>query len=113
MRLGEFEMDDLPIELKREIADLYLKNKKKLEDVDATALDSFASKVLEIIGRMKGQFKLPHDLEVLKESMEHLKNDSSTLKRFTPGSDDYDFARNDCKSLINSVKRWLTMEGLV
>jgi hypothetical protein len=106
-------MDDLPIELKREIADLYLKNRKKLEDVDATALESFASKVLEIISQVKGQFKLPHDLEVLKESMEHLKNDSATLKGLKPGSDDYDFARNDCKSLINSVKRWLKLEGLL
>jgi hypothetical protein len=106
-------MDDLPIELKREIADLYLKNRKKLEDVDATASESFALKVLEIIGRVKDQFKFPHDLEVLKQSMEHLKNDCSTLKRLTQGSDDYDFARNDCKSLINSVKRWLTIEGLM
>lgn len=69
--------------------------------------------MLEIIGQVKGQFKLPHDLEVLKESMEHLKNDSATLKGLKLGSDDYDFAHNDCKSLINSVKRWLTIEGLL
>ena len=106
-------MDDLPIELKREIADLYLMNRKKLEDVDAAASESFASKVLEIIGRVEGQLKFPHDLEVLKQSMEHLKNDSSTLEKLTPGSDDYDFARNDCKNLIYSVERWLTIERLI
>ena len=114
MRLGEPNMDDdVPTRLKREIADLYLKNSKKLDAVDAGALQSFALKVLEIISRMNSSFQLSHDLEVLKESMTHLKNDSLKLQKAKPNSDDYDFARNDCKSLLNSVKRWLKLEGLL
>jgi hypothetical protein len=92
---------------------LYLKHRKKLEEVDATMLESFASKVLEIIGREERRLKSSHDLEVMKKSIKHLKNDASTLKGLEPGSDDYDFSRNDCKTFINSVKRRLTIEGLL
>ncbi len=105
--------DHLPLRMKREIADLYLKNREKLEAVDAAALESFASKALEIINRTESQAKLSHDVDVLKESMAHLKNDSLKLKKAEPNSDDYDFAHNDCKNLINSVKRWLKTEGLL
>jgi hypothetical protein len=107
-------MDDVvPTRLKREIADLYLRNSKKLDAVDAEALQSFASKVLEIISRMDSKLQLSHDIEVLKESMTHLKNDSLKLQKSELDSDDYDFAHNDCKNLMNSVKRWLKLEGLL
>jgi hypothetical protein len=105
--------DDVPTRLKREIADLYLKNSKKLDAVDAEALQSFASRVLEVISRMDSRLQLSHDLEVLKESMTHLKNDSLKLEKAEPNSDDYDFAHNDCKNLLNSVKKWLKLEGLL
>ncbi len=104
---------DLPLRLKREVADLYVKNRNKLEGVDAVALESFASKVLEMVNRVEKQDSLSHDLDVLKESMAHLKNDSLKLRQAEPDSDDFDFAHNDCKNLINSVKNWLKTEGLL
>ncbi len=106
-------MDDLPTRLKREIADLYLKNRMKLDAVDAAALELFASTVLEIISRTESTPQISHDLDVLKESMKHLKNDALRLKESKPNSDDYDFAHNDCKNLMNSVKRWLRTEDLL
>ncbi len=106
-------MDDLPTRLKREIADLYLKNRMKLDAVDAAALELFASTVLEIISRTESTLQISHDLDVLKESMKHLKNDALRLKESKPNSDDYDFAHNDCKNLMNSVKRWLRTEDLL
>ena len=44
--------------------------------------------------------------------MQHLKRDAVTLRTVKPGSDDYDFAINDCKNLINSTRKWLKLEGL-
>jgi len=54
-----------------------------------------------------------HDLEVLEQSMKHLKEDSEKLKNLQPSTDDYDFTRNDCKNLLNSTKRWLKAEELI
>jgi len=44
--------------------------------------------------------------------MKHLKKDSEELKKWKPGTDDYEFAANDCKNLVNSTKKWLKMENL-
>jgi len=108
-------MATLPKELKKSIADLYLANKQSLDKLDPDMLGSFASEVLEIIRREKE--KAPssssHDLEVLEQSMKHLKQDSALLKNYQPKTDDYDFTQNDCKNLLNSTKRWLKIEGLI
>lgn len=106
-------MATLPIEFKKKIAELYLKNRQRLDELDPDAMESFASEVLEIIGREKEISQSSHDLEVLEQSMKHLKQDSSLLKNYKPNTDDYDFTRNDCKNLLNSTKRWLKMEGLI
>ena len=104
-------MDDIPLELKKKIANVYLKNKKKLEDLKPDTLEVFASELLEMI--KKETLPHSHDLEILKESMKHLKNDSTLLKSSKPDSDDYDFARNDCNNLLTSTRKWLELEGIM
>jgi len=106
-------MATLPIEFKKKIAELYLKNRQRLDEFDPDALESFASEVLEIIDGEKEKAQSSHDLEVLEQSMKHLKQDSTLLKNYKPKTDDYDFTRNDCKNLLNSTKRWLKTEGLI
>ncbi len=106
-------MASLSIELKRKIADLYEGKRKRLEELDPRALESFASELLEIIEREREKSQPSHDLKVLEESMKHLKHDSATLKNSKPETDDYDFALNDCKNLLNSTRKWLKMEGLI
>ena len=68
--------------------------------------------MLEIITREIESHSI-HDLEVLDESMTHFKNDLILLKKFKPGTEDYDFAFNECKNLLNSTKNWLNKEGLI
>lgn len=106
-------MDFLPQQFKKKIADIYSKKKQKLDEIDPEALESFASEVLSAIKHEKEKTPLSHDLEVLEQSMRHLKHDSTTLRKLKPGTDDYDFTRNDCRSLINSTKRWLKIEKLI
>ncbi len=106
-------MSKLSPELKGKIADLYLKNRDRLDELDPDALQSFASELLEMIGREKERRQSYHDLEVLEISVKHLKDDSARLRSFKPGTDDYDFARNDCRNLMNSTRKWLKLEGLI
>ncbi len=103
----------IPVELKRNIADSYLKNRDMLEQLNPIVMQSFASGVLEIIKREKEKSHHSHDLEILEQSMEHLKNDSTLLSKFRPETDDYDFALNDCQNLLNSMEKWLEMEGII
>lgn len=106
-------MDNLSKEFKKRIANLYSKRKQKLDEIDPQALELFASEVLDAIKQEKEKAQSSHDLEVLEQSMKHLKQDSVTLRKLKPNTDDYDFTRNDCKSLINSTKRWLKIEKLI
>ena len=100
-------------EFKRKIADLYNKRKLSLDQLDPRALGSFASEALDIIQEERTRALSSHDLEVLEQSMKHLKEDSAKLKNLQPNTDDYDFTRNDCKNLLNSTKRWLKAEELI
>jgi hypothetical protein len=100
-------------ELKQRIATLYLKNKGELEALSPTGLESFASEVLAIIQMERVGARSPHDLDVLEGSMKHLKRDAVTFENSEPGTDDYDFARSDCRSLLDSTKMWLRLEGLI
>ncbi len=102
-------MDVFLNELKKKIAGLYLENRKKLEELDPNSLASFATQLIEMIEREEEKSQHSHDLEVLKESMNHLKRDSTLLKNSKPATDEYDFARNDCKTVINATKKWLNM----
>lgn len=106
-------MTKLSPELKGKIADLYLKNRARLEQLDPAAMQSFASELLELIGREKARRQSYHDLEVLEDSVKHLKDDSARLRSFKPGTDDYDFALDDCRNLVNSTRKWLKLEGLI
>ncbi len=42
-------MDDISLDLKKKIADVYLKNKKQLEDLNSDTLEAFASELLEMM----------------------------------------------------------------
>jgi hypothetical protein len=106
-------MASLSDEFKRKIATQYTKRKQTLDQLDPNALEQFASEMLEAIKKEKTKTPSLHDIEVLEQSMKHLKQDSAKLKRLKPNTDDYDFTRNDCKSLLNATKRWLKMEGLI
>jgi len=106
-------MTSLPEEFKRKVADLYLKRKQSLDELNPTALEPFASEVLEAIQKEKENTPTSHDIEVLELAMHHLRQDSAKLKNLQPDTDDYDFTRNDCKNLLNSTKRWLKTEELI
>ncbi len=106
-------MASLPVEFKKRIADLYLTRQQRLEELDPNALELFAYELLQMIAEEKEKTGSSHDLEVLEQSMRHLKKDSALLKNYKPNTDDYDFTRNDCKNLLNSTKRWLKMEELI
>jgi hypothetical protein len=45
--------------------------------------------------------------------MKHLKKDAGILRVSAPGTDEHDFARNDCRGLIESTRKWLELEGLI
>lgn len=106
-------MSGVSFDLKRKIANLYTENENTLNQLDPKALTMFASELLELIRQEKEKAGSSHDLEVLEGSIRHLKNDSEKLKKSKPGSDDYDFAANDCRKVINSTKKWLKMENLI
>jgi len=100
-------------EFKRKVAAAFMKNRKILEELNPAALESFASELLEMIRKEKEENGSSHDLEVLDGSMRHLKRDAASFAASQPGTDDYDFARNDCNSLVESTKKWLELEGLI
>ncbi len=106
-------MSGVSSDLKRKIAHLYTANENALNQLDPTALTAFALELLKLIRQEKVKAGSSHDLEVLEGSISHLKNDSEKLKASKPGSDDYDFAANDCRKVIDSTKKWLKMEGLI
>jgi hypothetical protein len=106
-------MVTLPIEFKRKVADLYLENRKKLEELDPNTMESFASKLLVMISEEKKKSKSLHDLGILEYNMKILQNYAAKLKEYKPETDEYDFTRNDCKNTMDSTKKWLKLEGLL
>jgi hypothetical protein len=106
-------MTTLSDEFKRKIADLYLKKETKLEEYDAETMESFASELLGMVSEEKKKSKAFHDLEILEYNMTLLQSYASKLKGYKLESDEYDFTRNDCKSTIDSTKKWLKLEGLL
>ena len=106
-------MAALSMDFKRKVADIYLEQRTKLEKLDPTTMESFATEILEIINKEKKKSDALHDLEILEYNMRLLKNYSAGLKQYAPETDEYDFTLNDCKNLINSTKKWLTLEGLI
>jgi hypothetical protein len=105
-------MTTLSNEFKREVADLYLKKIAKLEQYDPESMETFASQLLEMIAEEKEESKTFHDLEILEYNMKMLQSYASKLKEYEPDTDEYDFTRNDCKNLVDSMKKWLKMERL-
>ena len=106
-------MSTLSMDFKRKVADIYLEQRTKLEKLDPTTMESFATEILEIINKEKKKSDALHDLEILEDNMGLLKNYSVALKQYAPETDEYDFTLNDCKNLINSTKKWLTLEGQI
>jgi hypothetical protein len=106
-------MTTLSDEFKRQVADLYLKNKTKLEEYDPETMEFFASELLGMVGEEKKKSKALHDLEILEYNMKLLQSYASKLKGYKPDTDEYDFTRNDCKNTIDSTKNWLKLEGLI
>lgn len=101
------------MDFKRKVADIYIEQRTKLEKLDPTTMESFATEILEIINKEKKKSDALHDLEILEDNMGLLKNYSVALKQYAPETDEYDFTLNDCKNLINSTKKWLTLEGQI
>jgi hypothetical protein len=110
---GGFKLSSLSIEFKRKVADLYLENRKRLEDLDPNTLELFASELVEMINEEKKKSKTLHDLEILDYNMKMLQSYAAKLKEYEPETDEYDFTRNDCKNTIDSTKKWLKLEGLI
>jgi hypothetical protein len=106
-------MTTLSAEFKRKVADLYLKKKTKLEEYNPETMESFASELLEMVGEEKKKSQALHDLEILEYNMKMLQDYASKLKGYKPDTDEYDFTRNDCKTTIDSTKKWLKLEGLI
>ena len=73
-------------------------------------MESFAGKVLELIKKEKKHASSLHDLQILEYNMANLKNYAAALDTYKPDTDEYDFTKNDCKNLIDSTKKWLTLE---
>lgn len=87
------------------------KNRTQLENFEAQTMEKFADKVLELIKKEKKQSSTLHDLQILKYNMGKLKNYAAALTTYKPDTDEYDFTRNDCKNIIDSTKKWLTLEN--
>ena len=94
----------------KKVAELYTKKQDKLESLDAPAMESFANKVLDLITKEKRHASSLHDLQILEYNMAKLKNYAAALDTYKPDTDEYDFTKNDCKNLIDSTKKWLTLE---
>jgi hypothetical protein len=103
----------LSAEFKKKIADMYSKNRDKLEALEPKSMQFFSSRILELITQEKKKSDAIHDLEILEYNMGLLKNYSSSLNHYEPETDDYDFTRIDCKKLVDSTKKWLTLEKLI
>ncbi|MCW4016036.1 MAG: hypothetical protein NWF06_06685 [Candidatus Bathyarchaeota archaeon] len=106
-------MTGLSEDFMKKVAELYIKNRAKLEKLDPPAMQSFADKTLELIQKEKTKSSSLHDLQILKYNMGLLKNYSTALDTYSPDTDEYDFTQNDCKNLIESTKKWLTLERLI
>ena len=106
-------MGKLSMDFKRNVADVYMQDRIKLEKLDPAVMESFASQILELVNKEKKQSDALHDLELLEYNMGLLKNYSAALKGYEPETDEYDFTQNDCKNLINSTAKWLNLEGLI
>ena len=106
-------MTILSAEFKAKIADIYIKNREKMEKLDPHTMESFSSEILEVINKEKKKSDAVHDLELLEYNMGLLRTYSSNLKHYTPETDEYDFTQNDCKNLVDSTKKWLTLEELI
>jgi len=106
-------MTTLSDEFKRKVADLYLKKQTRLEEYYPEIMESFASELLEMVNEEKKRSKALHDLEVLEYNMKMLRSYASKLKEYNPDTDEYDFTRNDCKTTVDSTKKWLKLEGLI
>ncbi len=100
-------------EFKRQVADLYLKKKTKLEKYEPKTMESFASELLGMVGEEKKKSEVHHDLEILEYNMKMLQNYASKLKEYKIDTDEYDFTKNDCKNIIDSAKKWLKLEALI
>jgi hypothetical protein len=103
----------LSMDFKRKVAELYLENRTKLEKLDPNSMEAFATEILEMVNKEKKKSDALHDMEILEYNMGLLKNYSAALKGYEPETDEYDFTRNDCKNLMDSTKKWLTLEGLI
>ena len=103
-------MTSLSAEFMKKVAELYKNSRTKLEKLDAPAMESFATKVLELIKKEKKNASSLHDLQILEYNMGLLKNYSAALDTYKPDTDEYDFTQNDCKNLIDSTRKWLTLE---
>lgn len=103
-------MTALSEEFMKKVAELYVTNRAKLEKLEPPTMESFATKVLELIKKEKKHASSLHDLQILEYNMLNLKNYSAALDMYSPDTDEYDFTQNDCKNLINSTKKWLTLE---
>jgi len=107
-------MNQIPINIKQKIANLYLQNQTKLSLLDPTALENFATQTLTLLTNAQQKpSQRTHDLQTLTAAMQHLKKDSTALKTHKPGTDEYDYAHNDCKNLLNSTQKWLKTENLI
>ncbi len=106
-------MTTLSDKFKKQVANLYLKKKTKLEEYNPEVMASFASEFLAIIGEEKKKSETLHDLEILEYNMKLLQSYASKLKEYKPDTDEYDFTKNDCKNTIDSTKKWLKLEGLI
>jgi hypothetical protein len=62
-------MGNLSVDFKRKVADLYIDNREKLEKLEATTMESFAAKNIEMINNEKKKTNALHDLEILDYNM--------------------------------------------
>lgn len=106
-------MTTLSEEFMKKVAELYQNNRIKLENLDESALEKFAAKILELIKKEKKHSSALHDLQILEYNMGKLKNYASALATYKPDTDEYDFTKNDCKNIIDATKKWLTLENQI
>ncbi|MDG6223111.1 MAG: hypothetical protein IAX21_01985 [Candidatus Bathyarchaeota archaeon] len=106
-------MTTLSEEFMKKVAELYQNNRTKLENLDESALEKFASKILELIKKEKKQSSALHDLQILEYNMGKLKNYAEALATYKPDTDEYDFTKNDCKNIVDATKKWLTLENKI
>ena len=76
-------------------------------------METFAPGLVEMVNSEKKKLYAFHDSGILENNMALLKIYSPKLKNYTPETDNYDFTQNDCKNLVDSTKKWLTLEKLI